>query len=195
MKIEIRKDRVTIDGYVNAVARDSRPIHEAGRQFVEQIMPGVFRRAIEENPVQLLLNHDRSRKLGSTESNLVLTEDSIGLRAHAEIADAEVIRKAREHKLKGWSFGFIPTAETMEERAENIPRRHIEGMQLLEVSIIDDRAIPAYEGTLIEARTTGAATHYAETTADEIEYTDHGAADIMEHRARIEALKYYKEEP
>lgn len=189
MKIEIRSDKVTIDGYVNAVGRDSRPIHEAGRQFVEQIVPGVFRRAIDGNPVELLLNHDHNRNLGSTESNLTLTEDSIGLRAHAEISDAEVIQKARERKLRGWSFGFIPTAETMEERAENIPRRHIEGMQLLEVSIIDDRAIPAYEGTLIEARATGKTTHYAETTDDENEYIDTEAVDIKDHRERIKSLK------
>ena len=188
MKIEIRNDKVTIDGYVNAVGRDSRPIHEAGRQFVEQIVPGVFRRAIEGNPVKLLLNHDRNRNLGSTESNLTLTEDSIGLRAHAEISDAEVIQKARERKLRGWSFGFIPTAETMEERAENIPRRHIEGMRLLEVSIIDDRAIPAYEGTLIEARATGKTTHYAETTDDNNEYIETGADDIKNHRDRIKSL-------
>lgn len=193
MKIEIRQDRVTIDGYVNAVARDSKPIYEAGQRFVEQVSPGAFQRAIEGNTVELLLNHDHTRNLGSTESNLTLTEDSIGLRAHADISDAEVIRKAREKKLRGWSFGFIPTAVTMEERAENIPRRHIEGMRLLEVSIVDDRAVPAYEGTLIEARTTGGATHYAETTADENEYIDRGADDITAHRARIKALNHKEE--
>ena len=38
MRIEIRNDSVLIDGYVNAVARDSRPmLDEKGEKFVEQI--------------------------------------------------------------------------------------------------------------------------------------------------------------
>ena len=40
MRIEIRNDSVTLDGYVNAVARDSRPmLDENGEKFVEQISP------------------------------------------------------------------------------------------------------------------------------------------------------------
>ena len=38
MRIEIRNDSVLLDGYVNAVARDSRPmLDENGEKFVEQI--------------------------------------------------------------------------------------------------------------------------------------------------------------
>lgn len=82
MRIEIRSDSVVIDGYVNAVARDSRPMRDrvTGQRFVEQIVPGVFERALKRNDVDLLLNHDISRKLGSTKTNLTLYEDSIGLR-------------------------------------------------------------------------------------------------------------------
>ena len=36
MRIEIRNDSVLLDGYVNAVARDSRPmLDEKGEKFVE----------------------------------------------------------------------------------------------------------------------------------------------------------------
>lgn len=89
MRIEIRADSVLIEGYVNAVARDSRPMRDrkTGKRFVEQIVPGVFERALRHNEVQLYLNHDRSRVLGSTSTNLELHEDSIGLHARAEVTD------------------------------------------------------------------------------------------------------------
>ena len=74
-------------------------------------MPGTFQRAIDRaDEVKILLNHDYSRNLGSTKTNLKLYEDNIGLRAIAEITDAEVIQKAKEGKLRGWSFGFIERA-------------------------------------------------------------------------------------
>ena len=77
MRIEIRADSVVIEGYVNAVARDSRPMRDrkTGKRFVEQITPGVFERALRHNEVQLLLNHDKTRNLGSTSTNLELYED------------------------------------------------------------------------------------------------------------------------
>lgn len=43
MKVEIRSDCVVLDGYVNAVARDSRVmLDEQGEKFVEQITPRYF---------------------------------------------------------------------------------------------------------------------------------------------------------
>jgi len=154
MRIEIRSDSVTIDGYVNAVGRDSRPLRDrnTGQRYLEQIVPGAFKRALEQNEVQLLLNHYHDRVLGSTGDNLSLYEDAIGLRAHAVITDAEVIQKAKDHKLRGWSFGFYERGASEEEAHGGMKRRFVEDMQLVEVSIIDDRKIPCYEGTLIETR-------------------------------------------
>ena len=39
MRIELRADSVVIEGYVNAVARDSRPMRDrkTGKRFVEQL--------------------------------------------------------------------------------------------------------------------------------------------------------------
>jgi hypothetical protein len=157
LRVEIRTESVVIDGYVNAVARDSRPMRDraTGQRYVEQIVPGVFERALKRNDVDLLLNHDAARKLGSTKTNLTLYEDSIGLRAHAEISDPEVIKKAREKKLRGWSFGFYERDASEEELGNGMKRRYIEEMELAEVSIVDERKIPCYEGTSIEARAEG----------------------------------------
>lgn len=167
MRIEIRNDSVILDGYVNAVGRDSRPLITAAGKCVEQIEPGSFRRALEKaNNVNLLLNHDAARRLGSTgDGNLTLSEDNIGLRAIGKVTDAEVVKKARDGKLRGWSFGMYVGRERVEERADTIPRRHVEELDLIEVSVIDERMTPAYAGTSIEQR--GGADLIAETRTEE----------------------------
>lgn len=155
MHIEVRNDKVIIDGYVNAVGRDSRPvIVEKRGRVIEQIVPGTFARALKKGKnVKILLNHQENRVLGSTkEGNLKLYEDSIGLRAHAEITDSEVIQKAKNKELRGWSFGMFVLHEEYEERADKLPRRLVSDVDLVEVSIIDSRMRPAYAGTSIEQR-------------------------------------------
>ena len=76
-------------------------------------MPKTFERALMKgNNVDLLFNHNRDKKLGSTfEKNLELREDNIGLRASALISDEMVMQKARNGELRGWSFGFIANRE------------------------------------------------------------------------------------
>lgn len=84
-----------------------------------------------------------------------LFEDNIGLRAIAEITDAEVIEKAKQKKLRGWSFGFIELAAKEEELDNGMKRRFVEDMDLREVTIVDDRRIPCYAATSIEMRADG----------------------------------------
>ena len=153
MRIEIRNDAVVIDGYVNAVARDSRPIPSVRGKFVEQIVPKAFERALSKSKnVDLLLNHDSNRKLGSTlEGNLELFEDNIGLRAICTVTDSDVIEKARNNQLRGWSFGFYADKDRWEEK-DGVQRRFVEELELTEVSIIDNTKMPAYIATSIEAR-------------------------------------------
>lgn len=185
MRIEIRNDSVLLDGYVNAVGRDSKPIITPHGKVVEQIEPRAFERALERTDnVDLLLNHNKNRKLGSTkEGNLQLFEDNIGLRAICTVTDAEVVQKAREGKLKGWSFGQYVNKDKVEERANDIPRRHVEDLDLFEVSIIDDKMSPCYVGTSIEQRADKEvvseqrsnefrAVTVDETTKDKIDYSE-----------------------
>ena len=152
MKIEIRGDQVLLDGYVNAVGRESRVLPSPRGKFVEVIAPRTFEKALRANPdVDLLFNHDANRKLGSTkEGNLELYEDAIGLRAMATVTDPEVIKKANNGELKGWSFGFVAQKDTWETRENAVQRREIEEMELIEVSILDKT--PAYIATSIESR-------------------------------------------
>ena len=157
MKIEIRADSVLIDGYVNAVERDSKVLRNANGPFVEKIKAGAFQRSLDRAKrtgydVKVLLNHDYSKELTSTrDTNTKIYEDSIGLRCKCEIRDVEVIKKAREGKLVGWSFGFIPIRDSWEKESD-MSHRELRELELKEVSILDDRKNPAYSGTSIETR-------------------------------------------
>lgn len=153
MKIKIRSDSVEISGYVNAVERLSKPLWSRIGEFVERICAGAFKKALSRaNDVHILLNHDWNRDLGSIKKgNLELEEDSIGLHARATITDPEVVEKARAGKLRGWSFGFNDR-EVENGIEDGRLLRKVHDLDLLEVSILDDRKTPAYAGTLITAR-------------------------------------------
>ena len=64
MQIRIRADSVEIDGYVNAVERNSKPLWSRMGQFVERICAGAFAKALERNDnVEILLNHIRKEPM------------------------------------------------------------------------------------------------------------------------------------
>ena len=153
MNIKIREDSVEIEGYVNAIERNSKPLLSRVGRFIERICKGAFARAIERNnDIHVLLNHNWARDLGSTaRGNLELCEDSIGLRARATITDAEIVEKARNGELVGWSFGFADR-EVVQETEQGMPLRLVRDLDLFEVSILDNTKSPAYDGTLIMAR-------------------------------------------
>ena len=154
MKINVRQDTVEISGYVNAVERNSKPLMSRIGQFIERICKGAFKKAINRNnDIHILLNHNWERDLGSTkEGNLELVEDNIGLFARATINDPEVVQKARNGDLVGWSFGFADR-EVQNSLENGIPTRAVKDLDLYEVSILDKTRSPAYEGTLISSRT------------------------------------------
>ena len=67
MNIRVRGDSVEIDGYVNSIERNSKPLWSRMGQFIERICKGAFGKALERNDnVRILLNHDKSRDLGGT---------------------------------------------------------------------------------------------------------------------------------
>lgn len=171
MKVNIRADKVEIEGYVNAIERDSKPLWSRVGQFIERICKGAFKKALKRNDdVHILLNHDWSRDLGSTkQGNLELEEDNIGLRVRACITDPEVVKKARAGELVGWSFGFSDR-DVINSIRDGMPHRAVKDLDLAEVSILDKRKSPAYEGTLISARSEDDIMHFrGEDFIDEVE--------------------------
>ena len=187
MKIEIRNDSVVLDGYVNAVARDSKELHEGNKTFIEQIEPKAFDRALKRaNNILCLLNHNHNEVLGSTKEGTVdLREDNIGLRATCTITNPDVIRSAKENKLRGWSFGFSPLRQKITKLASGIEHRVVEELNLFEVSIIDDKMIPAYDGTSIEERADEIqirSTDFEDVRIDIVESEARSSEDVKEEQ-------------
>lgn len=180
MQINLREDSVEISGYVNAVERNSKPLVSRLGKFVERIRKGAFSNALQrDTEVFLLLNHDKSRVLGSTkQGNLELTEDSIGLHARATVTDPEVIEEARNGDLVGWSFGFYDIPDGVDKGTDeetNLPLRKLRDLDLREVSILDRKKTPAYDGTLLMARADDDNMFIAEpyTEEDTVTTTEH----------------------
>lgn len=189
MQIEVRNDSVVISGYVNAVERWSKPLRANLRgmmlRFIEKIKAGAFKTALKRNDnVKVLLNHNPDRELANTkDGTAILEEDNIGLRAEVTITDPEVVEKARNHKLVGWSFGFYANSDEVAHEA-TIATRTVADMDLVEVSILDDTKSPAYYGTSIETRSEGEKVIEYRTSIEEIE-TEAEA----KHKAISDAVK------
>ena len=200
MKIKIRADCVEITGYVNAIERNSKPLLSRVGRFIERICQGAFGRALERNDdVHVLLNHDWGRNLGSIrDGNLELCEDNIGLHARAIIRDTEVIESAKNGDLVGWSFGFTDTPDGVEQSVDQdtgLPLRKVRDLNLYEVSILDKRKTPAYEGTLIQARSDDDVQYHAEPFIEDVEVMEEREEPQQdEHPEAIEVIDYSKYE-
>ena len=171
MKINIRADSVTIEGYVNAVERASKPLISRFGQFIERICAGAFGRALKRNSdVRILLNQNPKRDLGGTGTGeLELTEDNIGLKARAVITDAQVIEDAKRGNLVGWSFGFMDRdVDVTQDSVTGLPLRMVRDLDLKEVSILNREKIPAYDGTLVNVRDDGKDVYIGEDNKPEV---------------------------
>ena len=194
MQVRVKEDSVEIEGYVNAIERDSKPLLSRVGQFIERICKGAFKKALKRNDdVHILLNHDWNRDLGSTKKgNLELQEDNIGLHARATITDPDVIKKARKGDLVGWSFGFSDR-EVENSIERGMPHRAVKDLDLAEVSILDRTKKPAYDGTLIMARSEEEPMHFrGEDFIDEVSITEENAQNndnIVQNPVQEEPIK------
>lgn len=161
MKISIRKcggkDTVHLEGYVNAVERESRelppnmaPEGRTDKPFYEVVHAGVFSESMHREPdVGFMFNHQRW--LGSAGGGEInLKEDSIGLFCSADTSDPEVVTAARAGKLRGWSFGFANETDAWKDGEDGKRRRYLSKLDLREVSILTET--PAYIATTVSVR-------------------------------------------
>ena len=199
MKIILRSDSVTIEGYVNAVERNSKPLNERGVLFIEKIGAGAFGRAIKRaKDIRILLNHRADRDLGGIkDGNLELEEDNIGLKAKATITDPEVIEQARRGDLVGWSFGFMDKdVEQLTDSETGLPLRKVKDLILEEVSILNRLHTPAYNGTLVSVREVDGEierVNISDSYEDDIETTDETTLS-EEAEAQVEEISQELEE-
>lgn len=180
IRIEDRADKTpVVSGYAAVFYRAGA----AGTEFDwfgmrERIMPGTFDRAIREDDVRALFNHDANLVLGRTgPKTLRLSVDATGLRYEIDPPDTQagrdVVASIRRGDVSGSSFGFAVTDEDI--RKENdVWIREIRGVRLYDVSPV---TFPAYEGTTAEAR----------AAKDRIDGVQRRLAEAEEARARIAA--------
>ena len=154
MKIEVRADNtVHIEGYVNAVERESRPVITPLGKVNELIEARAFGRAIgRADNIEMTVDHNPNAVVAQTrDGTLKLYEDSIGLRAEAVVSDDEIVRQARAGKVRGWSFGMRNAVGELEERAGKLPLRRIHDLDLEHVTLVINK-MPCYSATSVELR-------------------------------------------
>lgn len=116
--------------------------------LAERIMPGCFDRAIREDDVRALFNHDPNQLLGRTAAGtLRLSVDRTGLAYSIDPPDTDVgqnvTRLLARGDLSGSSFSFIPT-ETVYREQDDLLIREIHQVRLFDAGPV---TYPAYEAT------------------------------------------------
>ena len=156
-RIETRDDGAEcLTGYAAVFYRDDNPNteFELWEGYVERILPGAFDRALKEDDVRGLFNHDSNHVLGRTKSGtLKLSVDNVGLRYEIDLPDTQSGNDTKtlinRGDVDGSSFAFI--ADGVERRREDgIEIREITSVQLFDVGPV---TYPAYAATTADTRT------------------------------------------
>ena len=153
MNIEIRAEGVHIYGYVNVTGKKSRPVITPHGKCVEVIEERAFESAIQKSgDVSVTVDHDNSHIYACTKNGtLKLFEDSIGLHADVIITDPDLIEIAKKGKIRGWSFGMYNIVDELEQRADDIPIRHVKDLVLDHLTLVVKKT-PIYAATSVEVR-------------------------------------------
>jgi hypothetical protein len=118
--------------------------------FWEEITPGAFDRAVSEDDVRFLVDHDPAKVLARTSNGtLRLASDKKGLNVDADMADVSYARDLAVLLERGdlgeMSFAFVPGVEewsTLKDGSDL--RKLVDFDQVLDVSCV---GFPAYDGT------------------------------------------------
>ena len=182
MNIEVRADGARITGYVNVTEKKSRPVITPRGKVIEEIEPRAFAEAISRaGNITVTVDHDKSHIYASTDDGTVTLKE-----------DKDLIELAKKGKIRGWSFGMYNVKDSMEERADDLPIRHIKALDLDHLTLVVKKS-PIYSATSVELR--AGEDIELETRASLDEPTLSGPAlytpafDNSEFRGRIAALK------
>ena len=120
---------------------------------VERIMPGAFDRAMKEDDVRALFNHDPNQILGRTTADtLSLSADSAGLKYTIDPPTTSpglnVLASVKRGDVTGSSFSFIAT-DVVWRTEDSIEIREIRGVELFDVGPV---TFPAYGATTADVR-------------------------------------------
>lgn len=127
--------------------------------FCERIMPGAFDRAIREDDVRGLFNHDPNQILGRTAANTMrLSVDKVGLRYEIDPPDTQTARDIMESlkrgDVSGSSFSFSINEQVWRDIKDAVTGEVTTVRELTAVSLFDVGPVsfPAYEGTTAGVR-------------------------------------------
>ena len=172
--VEFRKenDRLVARGYASVFETLSQNLGG----FVERVLPGAFKKTLQEQDIVALANHDPNLLLGRMSAGtLRLSEDDKGLSYEIDLPDTTVGRDwatlLERRDVVGSSFGFRVIADEWGESADGYPLRSLKEVALRDVGPV---TFPAYTSSeaalrsLAEKRSLDLSMLVAAAEADEL---------------------------
>lgn len=196
MKIEVRADGAHISGYVNVTEKKSRPVMTPSGKAVEVIEEKAFEKALDRaGDVTVTVDHDQSHVYASTsQGTLSMYEDSIGLHADVLITDTTLIEIAKRGEIKGWSFGMYNVVDSIEPRANDLPIRHVQSLDLDHLTLVVKKQ-PVYSATSVEIRATETVDMEERAPNEEIKLTVETPKEVInytEYENRLNQIRINK---
>lgn len=147
MQVEARKNGDAEEKRIVGHAAVFNTDTDIGGYFLERVAPGAFKRAVQEDDVRSLFNHDPNFVLGRTAAGtLILREDDTGLMTETIPPDTQFARDLQVSIGRGdisqMSFGFRVKAEKWEETSDGKWLRTIEDVELFDISPVTFAAYP-----------------------------------------------------
>lgn len=148
-----------LEGYAHVFSDQyTKLVDRWGDTFSEKVLPGAFANSLanKERDVFMLVDHDWTRVVGKTGSNLEVREDSKGLFFSVEVPNTtdgnNLLENVKLGLITGCSFGFnILSANERWNSDYTEFFRDITSVDLFEITAT---ALPCYENTEISARST-----------------------------------------
>ena len=173
--LEIRAEpgqRPRLTGYAAVFNSRSLPLPLGdGREFVETIRPGTFKRSLQsDRDILAVMGHDPEAILGRRKTgSLVIGEDERGLRFEVLLNDSDrarnLIEDVRSGNLDGMSFGFrTPLGGDRWDFTKLPLLRELVDVDIMEISVT---AVPAYQRTELALRSMAAAQEEAQCVLEQ----------------------------
>lgn len=140
----------SIKGHAAVFNRDSTEMYG----FTERVAPGAFTRAIQEDDVRGLFNHNPDYVLGRKASKtLRLAEDVVGLGFEIDLPDTQCARdlavSIERRDITGCSFSFTTRADQWVYNDDGTAMRTLLDLRLYDVGPV---TFPAYPDTDVAVR-------------------------------------------
>lgn len=197
VRIETRAegDGPLIVGYAARYFNPSDPGTEyrfgVGKQkYHERIAPGAFIRALAEDMVVGLFNHDSNLVLGRSGSTMTLSADGLGLKYEITPPDTSVgrdlVESIRRGDVAGSSFSFMPRTGGVTYRDAEIDGQRVTIRELTDVQLYDVGPVvfPAYRSATSGLRTEDRDAIEREAEAWQREQADRSLNTIEARRRR-----------